>query len=142
MVDKVHYSQTDEQSGQTFLEVENRWGRFYGFSCCDVEDEYSRFAGYISCEMQIERKTLKAKAKAMYQRYLGIYNAYKTLTQNYSEDEPIMQAMWRQVKDAQRRYINIKKQVGNYSPENITKVMDLRLDQLADFRSKVEKMEG
>lgn len=126
MNDIIHAAETNEKTGITTLEIENKYGRFRAYSFCDADDEYSRFDGYDSCELQIHRETMKQKAKALYQRYLGIYNAYKTLMQNYSEDDPVMQALWRQKKDAYKRYMEAKSEYKRFTGKHIASMIEAR----------------
>lgn len=121
MKDRIDEYYMNEEHGITTLTVENKYGRFTGVSICQSEDEFSRFVGNECCEMQIAHQTLKAKSKALYQRYLGAYNAYKTLCQNYPEVDPVMIALRRQVRDAKRRYLDTKRAMKKCNGDAIVK---------------------
>lgn len=134
----LHYVR--ENDDMTIMDAENKYGRFVVVSIREYEDVYNRFDGYISCEMQVEYQTYKAKAKVLYQRYVGALNAYKVMKHNYSEDSPEMRALWRQVSDAHRRYQDAKEHAEKVAPKNISKVLEARRRDRETIAKRMEKV--
>lgn len=114
-----------------------KYGAFSAETECDDADMdiNNKWDGYHFAEYKCDMQYFNEKAKRLYERYIGIKNAYSALAQSISEDDPTMVKLRRQMHCAKRDAEKLRaKQVA--MKENYVEFTDKVLNQRRKLRKQ------
>lgn len=96
----------DENNNISTITKQTKYGTF----TCSVKvhpddlDIMNEYDGFHFAEMKCDIAAYQVKAQYMKQRAIGIEHAYNVLFDSCSEDDPVMEKLWRQVNVAWWNY--------------------------------------
>ena len=142
MSNKIIASRTDEESGFSSITIQNKYGKFFGWSQCHPEDmnNFSVYAGERYAQIRAAAEFAKFRYKQEKIKLQTIQNLIKDI-----EYDPGLSMAY--LPSKVRRKINIKlrdytqsvedwKNLYSYLKEDITKLDTERQDLLEKYRNK------
>lgn len=130
---KTHISECDYHDGNSFMEIQNKWGCFSHLAIVDKEDAdiANKWDGWDICRYKCETYSEKERKKCLYHRYLGAKTVYDSLKN--SLDAKSLNKIERQVDAAYKLYSQSKKRY-----EELKNTFDIFCKTVVDSRKKIQ----